>query len=619
MGARGCGRKSFEWEPVMRCALLLFLVLLRPWAPVSAQGKPLEGFDAYVTRSMAAWKVPGLAVAIVRNDSVVLAKGYGVRTLGKPDPVDAHTLFAIGSSSKAFTAMAVAMLVDQGKVKWDDRATNYLPELQLYDPYATRELTVRDLLTHRSGLTAADLILYAEHMTRDSALHQVRYVKPTYSFRSHFGYSNLMYLAAGQLTARVTRASWDDVVRQRIFIPLGMTASNTSVTPLNRLPDVATPHEEVDDTVRAIPYFNIDAIGPAGSINSNALDMAQWVRFQLAGGKVGGKPLISAAAFQETHTPQTVVPLEGFWKLAAEDAHLLNYGMGWFLHDYKGRGVVQHGGNIDGMSALVGMLPEEKTGIVVLSNLGGNDLTYALMYRVFDAYLKQPAKDWSAVFLKASREAQTQAKAERKKTEAQRVPGTSPSLSPEKYAGMYTDTLNGDAVVRREKPGLVLQYGTLVADLAHWQYDTFQATWRQRRLGKSYVTFTLDATGKVDKMNVVDLAEFRRKPEVADTTPGIRLAQAELPRYTGSFASPSLPITAEVQLVDGQLKLTVPGQPVYTLVPVTATRFRLTGDEVQAGFFLEYTIDGGTVQRVTLVQPDPQPALTLVPKRAAGR
>jgi CubicO group peptidase (beta-lactamase class C family) len=603
----------------MRFGVVLLLVLLHPWGAASAQAKPLQGFDAYVTRSMAAWQVPGLAVAVVRNDTVVLAKGYGLRTLGKPEPVDARTLFAIGSASKAFTAMAVAMLVDQGKVKWDDRATNYLPDLQLYDAYATRELTVSDLLTHRSGLTAADLPLYAEHMTRDSLLHQVRYVKPTYSFRSHFGYSNLMYLAAGQLAARVTGKSWDEVIRQRIFTPLGMTASNTSVTGLDRLPNVATPHAEVDDTVRTIPYFNLDNAGPAGSINSNVLDMAQWVRFQLAGGRVAGKPLISSAAFDETHTPQTIVPLEGFWKLAATDAHLLNYGMGWFLHDYKGREVVQHGGNIDGMSALVGMLPEEKTGVVILSNLDQNDLTYALMYRVFDAYLKQPPKDWSASFLKADLDLRAQAKEEQKKKEAQRIPGTSPSLSLEKYVGTYTDTLNGDAQVRQESSGLVFQYGSLVADLAHWQYDTFQAVWRQRRLGKAYITFTLDETGKVDVMKVVDLAEFKRKPEPADTAPGARLAEAELPRYTGSFASPSLPVTAEVQLVSGKLKLTVPGQPVYTLVPVTATRFRLTGDEVPAGFFLDYTLEGGRVQRVTLVQPEPQPALTLVPKHGAGR
>jgi CubicO group peptidase (beta-lactamase class C family) len=501
----------------MRRVILVLVVLLGRHEAAAGQSGPLRGFDDYVVRSMAAWRIPGVAVAVVRNDSVVLAKGYGVKTLGKPDPVDARTLFAIGSSSKAFTAMAVAMLVDQGKVKWDDRATDYLPELQLYDPYATRELTVRDLLTHRSGLTAADLMVFAEHMTRDSALHQVRYVKPTYSFRSHFGYSNLMYLAAGQLTARVTGLSWDDVVRQRIFAPLGMTSSNTSVTALEGLPDVATPHDEIDDTIRTIPYFNLDAIAPAGSINSNVLDMAQWVRFQLAGGRVAGKPLIGAAAFDETHTPQTIVPLEGFWKQVIRDAHLFNYGMGWYLHDYKGREIIQHGGNIDGMTALVALLPEEKTGMVILSNLGQNDLTYALMFRVFDAYLRQPPKDWSAIFLAASRKSEAEAKAEGQKQERQRVPGTSPSLPLARYAGTYTDTLNGDAVVRQEGTGLVLQYGRLVADLAHWHYDTFRVIWRQRRLGKGYVAFALDNAGKVDEMRIADLAEFKRKPEPADT------------------------------------------------------------------------------------------------------
>jgi CubicO group peptidase (beta-lactamase class C family) len=513
----------------MRFGVLLLLVLLRPCA-ASAQAKPLQGFDEYVARSMAAWQVPGLAVAVVRHDSVLLVKGYGVRTVGKPDKVDSRTLFAIGSASKAFTAMAVAMLVDQGKIKWDDRATNYLPELQLYDAYATHELTVRDLLTHRSGLTAADLMLFAEHMSRDSVLHQVRYVKPTYSFRSHFGYSNLMYLAAGQLSARVTGTSWDSVMSRMIFAPLGMTSSNTSVTMLEHLPNVATPHAEIDDTVRTIPYFNLDAIAPAGSINSNVLDMAQWVRFQLAGGKVAGKSLIDTAAFDETHTPQTIVPLEGFWKTVIQGTHLFNYGMGWMLHDYKGRLVVQHGGNIDGMTALVAMMPEEKTGIVILSNLDQNDLTYALMYRVFDAYLKQPPKDWSAIFLAASRNSEAEAKAERQKQERQRVPGTSPSLPLERYAGTYTDTLNGDAVVRREARGLVLQYGSLVGDLAHWHYDTFRLIWRQRRLGKGFVTFSLDAGGKIDALNVVDLAEFRRKPEVADTTPG----DQSVSNHTGS-------------------------------------------------------------------------------------
>lgn len=601
--------------------LIAFVLLALTVAPARgvAQAGPLRGLDAYVTRSMADWKVPGLAIAVVRHDSVVLARGYGVRTLGRPGSVGPGTLFAIGSSSKAFTGLAVAMLVDQGKVKWDDPAARYLPGFQLYDPYVTRELTVRDLLTHRSGLAASDVIAYAEGITRDTILQRVRHVKPTWSFRSHYGYQNLMYLAAGQLAGRVAGTTWDEAMRRWIFTPLGMSSSNTSVTELEGQPDVATPHAEVDDTLRPIPYFNLDVIAPAGSINSNVTDMAQWVRFQLAGGKVGGRPLLSAAAFAETHTPQTIVPLEGFWKQVAQEAHLLNYGLGWYLHDYRGRKVVQHGGNIDGMTALVALLPEERTGLVVLTNLEGNDLTYALMYRVFDAYLGHPPKDWSAVFLKADRELRAQAKQEEKSRKAQRVSGTKPSLAIEKYAGTYADSFAGEATVRREASKLVLKYGRLVADLAHWQYETFQAVWRERRLGESNVTFTLDDAGKVDEMKVAGLVDFKRKAEAADTVPGVRLAETELPRYAGTFTSPSLPMTAEVQVVDGRLKLTVPGQPVYTLVPVTATRFRLTGDEVPPGFFLDYTIAGGRVHRVTLVQPEPQPPLTLTPKPGAGR
>src|SRR3954454_21278990 len=273
-------RKRLFPERIMRPVVWLLLVVSTlAHSAAEAQAKPLQGFDDYVTKSMADWKIPGLALAIVRNDSVILAKGYGVRTRGKPDRVDERTLFAIGSSSKAFTSLAVAMLVDQGKVKWDDPATKYLPGFQLYDPYVTREIPVRDLLSHRSGLARGDMLWYAAQvLPRDSILYHVRYLKPSWSLRSRFGYQNIMYLAAGQLAARVNNKSWDQGNRERIFQPLGMTSSNTSNRDLDRLPDVASPHEEIEDTVRVIPYHNIDNIAPAGSINSNALDMAQWVR-----------------------------------------------------------------------------------------------------------------------------------------------------------------------------------------------------------------------------------------------------------------------------------------------------------------------------------------------------
>jgi CubicO group peptidase (beta-lactamase class C family) len=527
MGRRAAERKrrsgpdapdpGSEWS-MGRIALTLLAVALA--GPAEGQAGPLRGFDAYVERAMAEWKVPGLAVAVVRHDSVVHARGYGVRTLGRSGPVGPRTLFAIGSSTKAFTGLAVAMLVDKGRVRWDDPVTRYLPGFQLYDPYVTRELTVRDLLTHRSGLSSSDVIAYAEGVTRDTILQRMRYVRPSWSFRSRYGYQNIMYLAAGQLTARLEGMTWDEVMRRRILLPLGMSASNTSITALDGQPDVATPHAEVDDTIRPVPYFNLDVIAPAGSINSNVTDMAQWVRFQLAGGAVGGQRLLREASFAETHAPQTIVPLEGFWKTVAQEAHLLNYGIGWYLHDYRGRKVVQHGGNIDGMSALVALLPEERTGMVVLTNLDGNDLTYALMYRVFDAYLRHPPKDWSAAMLKADRELRAKGEKEKASRESQRVAGTRPALPVERYAGIYADSFAGDATVRREASGLVFQYGRLVADLVHWHYDTFQAVWRQRRLGESYVTFTLDDAGKVDEMKVEGLVDFERKAET-DTVPGV--------------------------------------------------------------------------------------------------
>ncbi len=602
----------------MRLAALLVLAMLSRWDAAPAQARPLQGFDAYVTRSMADWKVPGLAIAIVHNDSVVLAQGYGVKTLGKPDRVDARTIFAIGSTTKAFTATALAMLVDDGKVRWDDPVTKYLPEFQMYDPYVTREITVRDLLTHRSGLAEGDALWYLADLPRDSVLHQVRYIKPSSSFRSSFGYHNIMYLAAGQLAARVAGKSWDELVTERILKPLGMAASTTSTNGLDRLPDVAMPHAEVDDTVRITPWRNIDNVAPAGSINSSVADMAQWLRFQLAGGKVGGKPLVSAAAIGETHEPQTIVPRERAAALAQE-AHFVSYGMGWLLHDYRGREIVEHNGGIDGMSALVALLPEEHTGLVILTNLEGNNLTYALMYRVFDAYLKQSPKDWSTTMLQASNQADARADQEEKNQEGQRVPGTSPSLALAKYAGTYTDTLYGDLTLRNERSGLVLQYGPTTADLAHWQYDTFRATWRPHRLGTAFVTFVLGPSGTVSELRFAGLAHFTRKAEVADTTTQVHLAEADLRRYAGSFASASLPITAQVQRIGGRLMLTVPGQPAYTLVPITATRFRLTGKGVPAGFFLEYAMEDGRVRQVTLVQPAPQPTLTLVPKPGGVR
>ena len=248
-------------RPLVVVALALTLA-----GPLPAQQGLLKGLDAYVAQALKDWEAPGLAIAVVRHDSVVFARGYGVRELGKAETVDANTIFAIGSTSKAFTAALLGMLVDQGRIRWDDPVTRYLPGFQLYDPYVTREITIRDLLTHRSGLARGDGLWAASGYRRDEVIRRVRFLKPSWSFRSQYGYQNIMFLTAGELAGRVYGKSWDEVVRQQIFEPLGMTRTRTSVDALKGMDDVATPHERIDDAVRPVEWMNIDNIGPAGSI-----------------------------------------------------------------------------------------------------------------------------------------------------------------------------------------------------------------------------------------------------------------------------------------------------------------------------------------------------------------
>lgn len=595
-----------------RCvALILTLLISAHFA--AAQDGPLQGFDDYVNKALAEWQVPGLAIAIIKDDRIVLARGYGVRELGKPARVDEHTLFAIGSSSKAFTAASLAMLVDEGKIKWDDPATKYLPGFQLYDPYSTRELTVRDLLSHRSGLERGDLLWYASAYDRNEVLRRIRFLKPAWSLRAHFGYQNIMFLAAGQIIPSVTSKSWDDFVRERIFIPLGMTATSTSIKALASSDDVATPHARLDDKVQTVAWRNIDNIAPAGSINSNVIDMAQWVRLQLGGGMHQNKRLLSSGSVKEMQTPQTIIPLEGALEKLYPESHFLTYGMGWFLSDYRGRKVVEHGGAIDGMRAEVAMMPEEKLGIVILTNLHGSVLPQPLMYRIFDAFLGGPQRDWSAEILKVFKVLEEQGKAVEKKAESDRVKGTSPSLALEKYAGDYQSEMYGGAKVAFENGKLVARFGpNFTGDLEHWNYDTFRVMWRDRMEGKAFVNFRLNTQGKVEGMNIEGIADFKSAPETPAAAPGIALSEADLKNFAGKYALESSALEVSIELVGNTLKAIVPGQPVYTLAPVAANRFRIEG--APEGFFAQFEMAAGKPKSLTLVQGS-RPSMLLLYKQ----
>ena len=502
-------------------SLLAAILVASPLAAQrpAALPRPLRGFDAYVVAALRDWDVPGLSVAVVKDDSVVLARGFGVRHMGDTARVTERTLFAIASCTKAFTAAALAMLVDSGKVAWDDPVSKYLTGFQLSDPYVTRELTVRDLLTHRSGLARGDGLWWATPYNRDEILRRVRFLKPSWSFRSRYGYQNIMFLAAGQIVPTVAGQSWDDFVRRRIFSPLGMTATNTSVAQIPAGGDVATPHEHFQGTLRAISWRNVDNVGPAGAINSNAIDMAQWIRLQLGNGVYRGQRLVSEAAVKEMRSSQTVIPLDSITERLRPSTHFQAYGLGWALSDYRGRKLVAHGGALDGMRSIVMLVPEERLGIVVLSNGGeaGRLLTAAVAMRAVDSYLGAPVGDWSANYLPVYRNGLARDRADQAKQDSTHVLGTKPSLDLARYAGTYRSEMYGDVTVTADSSRLVLGFGPfLVADLAHWHFDTFKATWRDPEAGSDLVTFVLDADGKVDHLTWPGQGDFARV--AADTT-----------------------------------------------------------------------------------------------------
>jgi CubicO group peptidase (beta-lactamase class C family) len=508
------------------CAFVALGFLLWPPRASRAQNPPLGGLDGYVAKALHDWDAPGLSIAVVKNDNVVFAKGYGVRKLGESAPVDEHTLFAIGSSSKAFTTTAIAMLVDEGKIRWDDRAQHYLPQFQLSDGYVEHELTIRDLFCHRGALARADYVWEITQFDRDEVLRRARYLPQVDRFRYVYGYNNIMFIAGGQIIPALTGKSWDAFVRERIFDPLGMKDTNTSTKDFRPGANVANPHSWTEGQAKAIPWRNIDNAGPAGSINSSAAEMAQWVRLQLNDGTYEGKRLVSAQNLLETREPQTVMGRQilkedlsiykGFWP---SETHFMLYGLGWFLEDYRGRKVIWHGGAIDGMNALVAFMPEEKLGMVALVNLnrdGYNQILPALMWRVFDAYLGAPPRDWSSEFLRRVKPEEDKANAKRKEAEKP-IPNTKPSLPLSQYSGLYLNCALGEAQIAEAGGALRWQGAPFAGPLEHWHYDTFQLTWTDVRAGsapqKSLVTFQLNPQGQVSGLTVEGQIEYRRAPE----------------------------------------------------------------------------------------------------------
>jgi CubicO group peptidase (beta-lactamase class C family) len=476
----------------------------------SALGAPvappaLSALDADVERARREFEIPGLAVAVVKDGRVVLARGYGLRRLGAPEPVEAGTLFAIASNTKAFTAAALGLLVEDGRLGWDDPVTRHLPAFQMYDPYVSREMTVRDLLTHRSGLGLGegDLLYFPPStFTRREIVEKVRYLRPASSFRSRYAYDNILYIVAGEVVAAAAGKSWDAFVQDRLLAPLQMADSVASPSALAKSANTAAPHAKVEGTLRVVAPDDSGNIAAAGGILSSARDMARWVSALLAAkaGGVAAGPL-TPRLVQELWSAHTILPIPELPDaLAALAPRFSSYGLGFGLRDYHGRKLVTHTGGLSGMVSRVALVPEEGLGVVVLTNQessGGRD---AVAYRLLDAYLGLPATDWVPRFKEAARLEEERARAAEAAHRAARATGSRPSLPLARYAGRYRDAWYGEASIQAEGDRLVLRFSrspSLTGDLEHWHYDTFVSRWRDRTVPDAFVTFALRPDGAV--------------------------------------------------------------------------------------------------------------------------
>ncbi|HWW61173.1 MAG TPA: serine hydrolase, partial [Thermoanaerobaculia bacterium] len=462
--------------------------------------------DAYIEKARVDWEVPGLAVVVVRDGKVLAAKGFGVRRLGSPERVDEHTAFDLASLTKSFTTAALATLVDEGKLSWDTPARRYLPELEFADVHRTQSVTIRDLLTHRVGLQDGNFMFRFTGYDTKEVIRRIRFLDEREPLRSGFIYSNVLYTAAGEAGARAAGMTWDELIRTRLLVPLGMTESAAGV-PHDRAANHASPHATIGG--KQVPIRNKPALNirPAAAVSSTPSDLAKWLLFQLGDGTWEGKRILSQSAMNEMHSPHVIIPTTPEMRAARGVRYFGGYGLGWQVMDYHGHPMLWHSGNADGMPSYMAMFPNERIGFAVLINTwASGNLRFALGTHIIDTLLGEPPRDQSGEVLAAYRRDSKRSEEAERELEQSRKMGTKPSLPLDAYAGTYADKLHGDIVVRMEDGRLRLQFGGgEIAELEHWHYDTFHVMWKDdvyREYFSTFAAFGLDAKGNVRRLEM---------------------------------------------------------------------------------------------------------------------
>jgi CubicO group peptidase (beta-lactamase class C family) len=548
---------------------------------------------------MKEWKVPGVAIAVVQDGKVVYAKGYGYRDLENKLPVTTETQFAIGSITKSFTALAFAILKDEGKVDWDQPVREYLPEFQMNDPVASERATARDLFSHRTGLPRHDLVWYSGEFSREDLVNRVRFLKLSKGFRSAYQYNNLTVMTMGYAEGKISGLGWEGCIRQKIFDPLGMTHSNLDIQSIENSPNHAFPYEFKKDAVVKVPFHNINGIGPAGSINSSVDEMSHYLTFQLGDGKYAGKQIVSESSLREMHSPQTAIP-DPPPQVSFPGLGHFSYGLAWVATSYRGHSLVWHNGGIDGFYALLSMLPDDHMGVVILTNMPHGHTPEVLAYNVYDRLLGLDSLPWFERYKDLDAKDKKQEEEAKKNKPTDRKTGTHPSHALAEYAGEYENPGYGKVTVTEKGGALELSVNKLGPfPLEHYHYDLFQVPEESDSVaaGEKF-QFDMNKKGEIDRVGAA--LEPALTEDIVFTRVAERIPSDVLESLAGDYQLNDK--TVNVSLVSGKLYLTVPGQLRYELVPTRGLAFDVKS---LPNFSVEFQKDSsGKVTEAVFNQPN---------------
>ena len=559
---------------LLACAAGLVLPASAADTRVADPARSLDGLDAYMEKIVKDWNVPGIGVAVVAKDRVVFAKGFGYRDYGRKLPFTPRTVVPIASNTKLFTATAAGLLVEDGKLEWDKPVRDYVPSIQFHDDELNRTVTIRDMLSHRTGITRHDSIWYKSDFTRKELFERLRYLEPTQPMRQTFLYNNMMYAGAGYVIELLSGRKWEDFVRDRLLAPLGMTSTVFSIADLEKAPEHGVPFTERRDSFElySIPYYEeAEGVGPAGSMNSNLEDMSRWVTAQLGAGTLDGKQVVPSAVVKATMAPALAMPNAALE--ARGYGELLNaaYGTGRWTASYRGHLISYHGGDINGFHSQVSVMPQDGVGVVVLV-IGDHaaPLYNVVTYDVYERMLGLDQTPWSDRMLAIRLKGKEAGKQARARAGAGRVEGTKPSHPLDDYAGEFEHPAYGVVTVARKDDGLLFDFHKIKLPLAHFHYDRFD-TPDDEQDGQWSLNFGTNPQGEIDRalisLDEAEVAFHRRVPR--------ELSLPEtLQTYAGTYLSPT-GARFEVVLRGGTLGVARPGQPLQALLPWKPRRFRV--------------------------------------------